>query len=371
MTRKHLNRKLLHRASFAFSILMLCLAIWTLHEALDDYTYSQIVHAIGGISQANLAVAILLTALSYAIMTFYDKLALDYLETPLKFRRIAMASFISYAIGNNAGQAALSGGAVRLRMYSAYGLSPLQIAKIIGFTVFTFWIGFLALAGSAFVLDPLPIPAGMVLFVESSRPIGVLFLFVVVGYLAACAWIRREVRMFGHSTPLPNFKIAFAQVVVSAFDMMLSCAAFYWLLPSHPDLGFAHFLGIYMLAMFLGLASMVPGGLGVFEAVLLLLVKPYLDSTVLLGTLIAYRLIFFLLPLAIAALGLVLFESRAIRREGIFGWFRRIQHDSEVVEEAAEALLGTEAEAAKYDACEVTDEPHELPEPQTTHSTES
>ncbi len=269
-----------------------------------------------------LVAALVLTALNYATLTAYDLLAFAYIGNPLPRRRVAAASLLAYGVANSVGFSMFSGAAVRYRFYTRWGVSARELTRIVFSYSVTFWLGLLALGGISLVASPLPeaheLPAH-----ELVAPVGWLLLATCVAYLVAVVVRREPIRLFGYELPLPPPKIAFAQLGVSALDWTLAAAVLYALLPQ--SVPFLALLAAFLAAQLLGLASHVPGGVGVFEALMVVLLEPFLSSAQLLPALVVYRVVYYLLPLTVALLVLVVDELRqhhgpARQAAAFLGW---------------------------------------------------
>jgi phosphatidylglycerol lysyltransferase len=294
------------------------LAIWVLHQALSGYHLSEIREALHAVPAGQLLLALLLTGASYLTLGGYDTLALRYLGKPLPYRKSLPASFVSYAFANNTGSwSIIASSTVRYRFYGALGLSGEEVARIIGFCMLTFWLGVLSLGGSALLLEPLPVPAGLPLFSDLLlRLLGLLALLAVGAYLVASLKRQKPLPLGRMNISLPSPRLAAAQVLTAVVDLLCTCAALYVLLPAETNLHFPVFVGLYFLALLIGLASNVPGGLGVFETVMLLLLAPSIAGPAVIGALLLFRVIYYLLPLALAALLLGAIELHR-RRAGL------------------------------------------------------
>lgn len=205
-----------------------------------------------------------------------------------------------------------SGTAIRYRFYSRWGISPVQIAKIVAFTHLSFWLGMCAIGGVVFLVDPLTIPTLLNLPFKSVHPLGIIFLAIVALYLLASLWYRKPLRIKGEELTVPSISLSLAIVAVAALDWGLAAAVLYRLLPSTMGLAYLSFFGIFVLALTAGIISTVPGGLGVFETVILLLRPPSVSAPAMLGTLLVYRGIYYFLPFLVA-IGLWL--ARELRRQ--------------------------------------------------------
>ncbi|MGH7536327.1 MAG: phosphatidylglycerol lysyltransferase domain-containing protein, partial [Gemmatimonadales bacterium] len=288
-------------------------AMAVLHRELSAYTLRDIMHHAGRIPGSRLGRAIGLTALSYAVLPGYDAIALSYARHSLPLSRTVFGSFIAYAFSQTLGFPLLSGGSIRYRLWSSWGLTTGEIARGVGFVAFSFTLGMLATSGVVLLLEPSGTASLLGLPLASLRPLGALNLAIVAGYLAWSAWGRRPLAFRGWQIPVPPPRLAALQLVVAGLDWTLSGAVLYALLPPGHPIGFLSFLGIYLIAQFAGLLSHVPGGLGVLESILVLLLRPYLPASALLGSLVVFRAVYYLLPFAV---GVVLLGAYELRHYG-------------------------------------------------------
>ena len=240
--------------------------------------------------------------LDYLIMTGYDFFALRYIKRKLHYGKVALASFVGYAFSNNIGLSMVAGGSIRYRLYSAWGLSGLEIAEVVVFCSLSLWLGFLALAGTVFLFEPMVIPKALHLPFNSVRPLGIVFLLLVFAYLLFCFLRKNPLKIGGWAFSLPPVKLFVSQMAVAFLDWGLAGSVLYALLPVIHGLSFIGFMGIFLLAQLAGLLSQVPGGLGVFETIIILLLSTHLRGPAVIGALLAYRCIYYVLPLMAAAL---------------------------------------------------------------------
>jgi phosphatidylglycerol lysyltransferase len=294
------------------SVAVLCAAFWILHREISHLQPQEILAQIRSIPPGNLLAALAFTACGYTVLTGYDALAMRYIGRSLSYRHTAQTAFMAFAVAHNVGIAALSGGSVRYRMYSLLGLSGTEIARVILFCSVTFGLGACLLLGLAVLVMP-SIDAGVLrLSAAELDAAGVLLMALPVAYLTM-AWFRSAPFHVGAwSLALPPPRIGLAQVSLSTADLALAAASLYILLPTELQTGFLPFLGIYLIAIAAGLVSNVPGGIGVFEAVLIISL-PDADRSELLGAVILYRVIYYILPLFLALLLLAGHEVRRYR----------------------------------------------------------
>jgi phosphatidylglycerol lysyltransferase len=292
-------------------LVLFVVALEVLRTELRAVTWPELTRDIFSTPARHLGLALVFTILNYAVLMAYDFLALAYIGKRLPRARIALTSFLAYAIANNVGWAMLSGASVRYRFYTRWGITAEDLARIVFSYSVTFWIGLLLLGGLSLAASPLP--AALDISVRSVIvPIGWLLMASSVGYVAA-TFVRREpLRLRRLELPLPPPRLAAKQLLVSIVDWTLAGAVLYVLLPPS-DLTFLGLLGAFLAAQLLGLASHVPGGVGVFEGLMVLLLRPFLASGELLPALVAYRAIYYLLPLT-GALVVLIADEVQLRR---------------------------------------------------------
>lgn len=254
--------------------------------------------AFSATSRSAVAAAVAFTALSFAALAVYDLSALRHVGRRLPVGAVLRTSFCAYAVGNTAGFAALSGGAVRYRAYSRLGLPPEEIAAIVAFVAVAFGLGLASVVAAALLVAPAPVAAAMGLDPLASR----LVAAAVLGLLAlALVSGARRWSVAGFSFAAPSRALMLRQVAATAVDVAFAAGALYVLLPETP-LGFAGFFAAFAVATGLGVLSNIPAGLGVFEAVIVAALGPSSDLETVLAALLVYRLVYHGLPLAIAIL---------------------------------------------------------------------
>jgi phosphatidylglycerol lysyltransferase len=284
------------------SLVLFALAIFVIHGQLAAFRPAELMASLKAIPAHAVVSALIAAALGYGTLTLFDPLALRYLGKRLSYRRTALASFAGYAFSHNLGLGWLSGGAVRYRLYTVWGLSSLDIGIILAFNTVTTFLGLGSILAFACLGEPgevagiLHLPAVLVI------AIGWALMFMVVGYLVLCATRRAPISVAGWRSTAPKPSVAAAQIGLSLLDWGFAAAVLYLLLPPDLPLGFLPFLGLFGIANLGGLISNVPGGIGVFEAVVLLAIPEGGASPAVAAALIAYRLIYYLLPLGLAAL---------------------------------------------------------------------
>lgn len=290
------------------------LALFALHALAKEVHLHDVRAAFHLITPLHAGAALGFTILSYLALTLYDYAALRVVGRPLPWRTAALASFCSYTLSHNLGLSLLTGGSARYRIYTAQGLEAGDIARVIAAASFSFWGGVIVMTGMLMAIHPEPIQlAGFVFAVPLQRAAGIAILLVALAGLVAIGRVQRVPRLFGWTIAMPTRGQAVAQIIVACVDLAAASAALYVLVPGvDASLYPTFFLG-YALAIIVALISHVPGGLGIFEAVIIATL-PDVDRPTLLAALVAYRLIYYLLPLFLGVALILLHEGRAWRR---------------------------------------------------------
>jgi phosphatidylglycerol lysyltransferase len=309
-----MNSRYFRRLTSLIGVVLFALALWVLYHQLRGHQPRDIARYIQELPIASLLSALGITCLNYMVMTYYDVLALRYLRRGLPYRKIAFASFIGYAFSNNMGFGMLAGGSVRYYLYSAWGLSAVEITSAVTFCTISLWLGFLAVAGTVFLFEPMAVPTAVHFPFLSVRLLGLVFVSVVAGCLILSVLKRQPFEFRNWKFRLPSIGMLFAQLALASLDWLLAAGILYVMLPSLSGLSFLKYLGIYLLAQTAGWVSQVPGGLGVFETVFLLLLSNTIARPKILAALLLYRALYYLFPLLLAVLFLGVREL-SLRRE--------------------------------------------------------
>ncbi len=282
-------------------VVLLIGAIYVVQREFRHLNVRDVGHALSAIPRRALWEAAVLTVLSYGLLTFYDKLATVYAGHHVSYARAAFASFCAYALAHNLGFAAVSGAAVRYRLYAHWGLSAVQIGKVVAFSSLTFGLGGMTLGGAILFTEPNAVPV-----LGPLLPLWALYLagaamWLVVGTYVILASVFPVLHVRGRQIELPGWRMALAQVALATADVSLTASIFYVLLPAAPGLSWVRFLAVYLGSYAAGLASNVPGGLGVFDTAMLVGLKSsHLAAPVVLGAIAVFRLFYYVVPLFLA-----------------------------------------------------------------------
>ncbi|HTV52354.1 MAG TPA: lysylphosphatidylglycerol synthase domain-containing protein, partial [Steroidobacteraceae bacterium] len=274
---------------------------YLLHRELTHFHVRNVIAQLHAISGTTLLVALACATASYAALSLYDVLALTYVRKRPRYLRVLLVSFIANAFGHNLGFAAFTGAAFRLRMYSSARLTATDVATVSGYISITTTLGLAVLVGLSCLLRP--DQAAQLLHTERGWALllgGGLLGGVCTFFAWSCSErLRLEIR--GWLLRPPGAPLAAAQIALGTLDLAVNGAVLWVLLPHAANVEFLSFVGIFAVAVAAALITHVPGGLGVFETVLVICL-PGVAPDVLLGSLLAYRGVYYLAPLLVATL---------------------------------------------------------------------
>jgi phosphatidylglycerol lysyltransferase len=310
------SRPSLRKLTPLLSVLFFGVALWLMRGELQEFRYRDVVQFLDALPRIRVFEALTLTALGYLALTGYDALALRYSGIKLPYPKVAFASFTASSFSNTLGYPLFTGTPLRVRLYSAWGLSALDVTRVVTFSFLTFWLGVLTLAGITFVIEPREVQQVLHLQVWAARAVGGAILGLLTAYVLVNARLKRPLTFRGVELVLPGTKLALAQIGVASLDWALAGAALYALVPDSWGIHFPSFLATFLLAQVAGLVSQVPGGLGVFESLMILLLPPELPRQQILGCLVAFRAIYYFCPLIASTVLLAVHEVSG-RREQI------------------------------------------------------
>lgn len=294
--------------SMAIPVVMLPLGIWLGYRAFRGHTLADVIQSVLSIPLGHLFAAVLCAAASYICLTLFDALALRYIGHALAYRHIALTSFVSLSIGHNVGVAALSSGTLRYRFYSGFGLSAIEVGKLVVFCGVTVGLGLMTLAGISLLWRPEVLEQMLGVGTGVARALGASAVTLSIAYVALAWWLREPVQVRGMTLRMPTPGVAAAQVAIGTLNFTFVAATLHQLLAGAA--AFAKMVAAYAVANITALLSHVPGGLGVLEFVIGSLVS---EGDVI-GALIAFRIIYFLIPLILGSTLLVAAELMRRRR---------------------------------------------------------
>lgn len=287
---------------------LLAISLHILQQELARYKLQDVLDSLALISDRSLFWALGFTILSCLTISCYDLIAFRCFKYHLDIKRILFTTFITYAVSNTTGFTLLIGGGIRYRFYSLWGVPAKGVAKIIALGNLTFWLGLLTLTGITFIINPFQLPPSLYLDLAVIRGLGIVALLLVFCYLYLC-YRRAKIKIRGKIFSFPKPIISLFQIVIFALDWALAAAVLYCLLPSYDAQSYLNFFNIYLVAMAAAIISNVPGGLGVFETAIIFFL-PNIAAPDILGSLLVYRTVRFLLPLTIALFFICCFEIK-------------------------------------------------------------
>src|SRR6476661_3455862 len=290
------------RLGIAASLIIIVLAVCILLRTLKGIDTSVILTALTEIAPHRIGLAALCVVGAFCTLTFYDFFALRTIgKTHIPYRIAAMSSFTSYTIGHNIGATVFTGGAIRFRIYSDYGLTAIDVAKICFLSGLTFWLGNLFVLGigmtwhpwAASAMDLLPPAMNRLIAIGCLAGIATYFLWLLTGKA------RRELGQNGWKVVLPSARLTLVQVLIGVVDLGFCATAMYFLMPTEPHIDFISLAVVFILATLLGFASHAPGSIGVFDAAMLVAL-PDFSREQLVATLVVFRILYFLIPFGIS-----------------------------------------------------------------------
>lgn len=296
------------------SAVIIAVAAVVLYRTLSTLEPAAVAASIRALPVGALLLAGLFTVLALAALATYEVVMLRSLRPGLAAARPALTGLIAYPVGHAIGFGALSGGAIRYRLYQPVGLGPIEVGRVIVLSALPYAAGLGVLCATALALAAAAAAPALGLSTAAATAIGAVLLLTHVGYVAMILRVRGPLKLRWFEAELPSPRLTAWQYALGIAEVLCAVAVLYVLLPAGAP-GFLPFVAIYVVAILAGLLSSVPAGLGVFESMLLLLLRD-LPAESLLGAVLAYRLIYELLPFLLG-LGLFLgWEALARRRVG-------------------------------------------------------
>src|SRR5271170_2405753 len=290
------------RVGIAASLVIIAFAITSLVRTLKGIDTSVMLVALTDIPLHHIVLAALCVVAAFCTLTFYDFFALRTIgKKHVPYRIAALSSFTSYSIGHNIGATVFTGGAIRFRIYSDYGLNAIDVAKICFLSGLTFWLGNLFVLGfgmayhpwAASAMDLLPPAMNRLIALGCLAGIATYFIWLMTGKE------RRELGQNGWKVVLPSARLTLLQILIGVVDLGFCAMAMYLLMPQQPGIDFVSLAVVFILATLLGFASHAPGSLGVFDAAMLVAL-PEFGKEQLLATLVVFRILYFMIPFGIA-----------------------------------------------------------------------
>jgi len=311
-------KRFLKKCLSHIGILFFAVAAWMLWGQLKEYSLSDVWAAIAAIPSFGIAAALVLCVAEYLVLSTYDYWALRYVKKKLEWWKWMLAGAMGFAISNNAGHAVVSGGSIRYRLYTRWRIRGGDIVKILTFNGFTYFLG----AAFATCLGAMLLGRAEEGF-AASRLMHLMLFFTgggLGGYFLLCAILpKKSIQIFSLKFSVPNLAMAFTQTLTGAADSILAGLVLYSLSANIAGIpGVVEFVAIFVIAQAAGIFAQVPGGIGVFEGVMMFALPDAVDPAAMFGALLAFRVVFFLLPLA--GIGGAFFIYEHLLRQKMRNW---------------------------------------------------
>jgi uncharacterized membrane protein YbhN (UPF0104 family) len=294
------ERQILQKLGIVISITIIATACYILYNTLQDLDVDNLMEALRETEWHAIALAAICVAAGYFTLTFYDLFALRTIgKADVPYRIAALAGFSSYSIGHNVGASVFTGGAVRYRIYSAWGLNAIDVAKVCFVAGLTFWLGNAAVLGLGVLYHPEAAASIDQLPPWCNRVAALIILVALVSYVV---WVWIKPRQVGRGTwtvALPGGPLTLLQIAIGIIDLGFCSLAMFILLPVEPHVGFVVVAVIFVSATLLGFASHSPGGLGVFDAAMLIGLWQF-DKEELLAGMLLFRVLYYLVPFVLS-----------------------------------------------------------------------
>ncbi|NSM23977.1 bifunctional lysylphosphatidylglycerol flippase/synthetase MprF [Shewanella sp. ZOR0012] len=291
------------RIRVIISLIIFTVSLFLLYNLEQDYQLNDIFLEIKQFAPSKILLAVLLTLVSYLLLTLYDYLAIRELKSPLSYQQVAPVSFLAFTFSNTIGFSLLTGTSIRYKFYSELGLSGNNITQVVLACSVTFFLGLFFICGLALIsfpaeqLSDLPLPTW---FFSLNRVIGILMLLGVISYFVFSLIWKRSIHFRGFELAPPIFSLSLKQFLVSSIDWIVVGTLFYSLLPEVDGLSYLQVLSIFFVANAIGVLAHVPGGIGVFETVVTVTLSQYLPAEQILSSVIIYRLMYYIVPFVLA-----------------------------------------------------------------------
>ena len=259
-----------------------------------------------------LLLAVGLAAASHLLYSCFDLIGRRYTGHNLPTPTVMAVNFVSYAFNLCIGSI-VGGVGFRYRLYSRLGLKPGVITRIVSMSMLTNWLGYKLLAGLLFLVHPLALPPGWKMGNHGLQWVGAVLVLISAGYLVACKYYGDHVwTVRGHELYLPPWRMAVLQMLISCINWALMAGVIYVLLGRR--IVYTDVLTVLLIGAIAGVVAHVPAGLGVFEFVFVALLSHLVPESRLIGALLGYRAIYYIIPLIVAALVYLVMELHAKKR---------------------------------------------------------
>ncbi|CAM3107419.1 phosphatidylglycerol lysyltransferase [Paracoccus aminovorans] len=330
-------------APYLLAVLLFGLGTYALYRLLAPVDINAVAAQIRSTPRHLVALALGSTFAGYLCLAAYDWSALSHIGKPLPLPVTISGGFLAYAFGNTIGLTAVSGGAVRWRLYSGLGLDGYDIAAVSTFTAVAFGVAATLVGLGALAVHPMALASVLPFQTSSVRLLAITAILVILGPLVWASVTRRRLKVGRFELQAPSPGLLATQLLISLGDITFSALTLYLLLPAGGP-GFLTFVAIFAAATMAGVVSHVPGGVGVFETIVIAALPASVGVDKIAAALLLYRLIYFLVPFALALVLMAAFESwRALggttRNSGMSRLFAATEPAFRAIEPTAPILL--------------------------------
>lgn len=304
----YLTEQIKRWAPPALTLILFAAGLLALQHLLKSVNVDDIRNEFQQVPWSTLALALLTTLLGYMALVGYDATALSHIDKKLPMERVALGSFCAYALGNTIGLSAVSGGAVRYRFYSGLGLDAAEVAMVSTFCAVFFGIGVVVVGLAALVVHPEALTYILSLSAGEVQKISAIALAVLVGLGALLSISGYNLRLGRFDLRLPRPRVLLSQVLFSVLDITLAGATLYILLPPEATISFPAFVAIFATALLVAVLSHVPGGVGIFESMIIAALGKHVPLESVAASLLLFRIVYYLVPFCLALVLIVLHE---------------------------------------------------------------
>ena len=287
---------------------------WLLVAQAREMDWGKVLEALLSFEVATIAIGFVLALPALAVAASFDLVGRHMTGHDLPIARVMLISYAGYFFSLNLG-ALIGGIAFRYRLYMPYGLSGMTISQVIGLSIVTNWSGYVPIAGAVLAWQPPDLPDSWNVSASVLRVTGLLLLAVSVAYVGLCA-LRGGTTLHwkDHALRLPTMRIAAVQITLSIISWGSIGAVITWLLPE--DVSWFAVMPVLMISAIAGIWSHVPSGLGVVEVVFVALLGHQVPQSALIAALLVYRIVYYLVPFALAIFAYAWLEATARPQKG-------------------------------------------------------
>lgn len=287
---------------------------WLLYKELRGLTWAALADSFAAIPASGWGFALLATLVAYLSVAEYDRIALIHLRRKINWFFVAITSFTTYSLSHNVGASLLSGTIIRFRAYGSRGLTPGEIGVLVAITTFTFLIGAALLGGFALIVRPEILQRYFDVPDWVALTVGIILIAAVAFYLVGSLFRFKPLKVGRFRLNYPTPEVVIRQMIIGPLELVAAAAIIYFCLPAEGNPGFITIVGVFVASFSLAIVSHAPGGLGVIEYVFLTGLSD-MDPAAVLAALIVFRVLYLLLPFAVALVVVLVFERSEFRRK--------------------------------------------------------